>query len=85
MIFDLLRSKGYVGPNELLRVNEWLKSLDINIIVTEINRDGQQSFYAEISFPPHLNRFTGEIYSTIDDAVEVLLYNYLDYIPYKQN
>ena len=85
MIFDLLRSKGYVGPNELLRVNEWLKSLDVNIIVTEVNHEGNQAFYAEISFPPHLNRFTGEIYSSIDDAVEVLLYNYIDYIPYKTN
>ena len=85
MIFDLLRSKGYNGPNELLRVNEWLKSIDVNIIITEINNSPQVSFYAEISFPPHLNRFTGEIYNTIEDAVEVILYKYLDYIPYKQN
>ena len=85
MIFDLLRSKGYVGPNELLRVNEWLKSIDVNIIITEINNSEQPSFYAEISFPPHTNRFTGEIYYTIEDAVEVILYKYLDYIPYKQN
>ena len=85
MIFKLLHSKGYVGPDELIRVNEWLKSLDINIIVTELNHDGNTAFYAEISFPPHLNRFTGEIYNSIEDAVESILYKYIDYIPYKQN
>lgn len=82
MIFDLLKSKGYVGPNDLLRVNEWLKSIDVNLTV--IQHD-DASFYVEISFPPHINRFTTEIYSSIEDAVEVALYNYLDYIPFKQN
>ena len=85
MIFDLLREKGYMGPNELIRVNEWLKTIDVNIIVTQITTDGNESFYAEISFPPHTSRFTGEIYNSIDDAVEVLLYKYIDYIPFKNN
>ena len=85
MIFDLLREKGYVGPNELLRVNEWLKTLDVQLIITEIKNETNNSYYAEISFPPHINRYTGEIYNSIDDAVEVLLYKYLDYIPYKNN
>ena len=85
MIFDLLRKKGYSGPNEFLRVNEWLKSLDVNLVITEIHGDEGPSYYAEVSFPPHTNRFTGEIYSSIEDAVEVLLYNYIDYIPFKNN
>lgn len=85
MIFDLLREKGYVGPNELIRVNEWLKTLDVQLIITEIKNETNVSYYAEISFPPHTNRYTGEVYNSIDDAVEVLLYKYLDYIPYKNN
>lgn len=85
MIFDLLRKKGYSGPNEFVRVNEWLKSLDVQILVTEINGEEGLEYYAEISFPPHIHKFTGETYSSIDDAVEVLLYNYIDYIPYKTN
>ena len=85
MIFDLLRQKGYSGPNELIRVNEWLKTIDVNLVITEIHDDSGNSYYAEISFPPHVNRFTGEVYVSIEDAVEVLLYKYLDYIPYKNN
>ena len=82
MIFELLKSKGYVGPNDFIRVNEWLKELDVNLTVIQHDQD---SFYVEISFPPHNNRFTTEMYNSIEDAVEVALYNYLDYIPIKQN
>jgi hypothetical protein len=84
MIFELLKKKGYVGPDELIRVKEWLDSLDVHLTVIQHDVE-PASFYVEISFPPHNSRFTTEIYNSIEDAVEIALYNYLDYIPFKTN
>ena len=87
MIYSLLKSKGYKGPNDLRFIKEWLVGMDINIQFdnTYDACGNQRGFVAQMSIPPHSTLFTSDEFSSLEDALTHVLYVCVDFIPNKFN
>lgn len=83
-MLELLKQKGYTGTTNTSEIIDWLTTKDILVdIIHAINEDDNYKFtgyYCRCKIPPYEATKLTELYKSGEDALEVLIYNILDYI-----
>lgn len=82
-MIEILRSKGYYGPEDLLSIISWLNLLGISITF-EYTFDDFNVFVgykATATFPPYASTYTSPIYANKEDVLYHIICSCFDYIP----
>ena len=82
-MIEILRSKGYCGPEDLLSIISWLNLLGISITFKYIFDDINVSvgYKASATFPPYDSTYTSPVYANREDVLYHIICNCFDYIP----
>lgn len=82
-MIEILRSKGYCGPEDLLSIISWLNLLGISITFEYIFDDFNVSvgYKAIATFPPYASTYTSPVYANREDVLYHIICSCFDYIP----
>ena len=81
---EILKFKGYKGPNNLSDIINWLHSYGIFIEVgVRWNQDGtlMQGYFGKVWLPPYENMWIGPPCITFSAAIDTVISKVLDFLP----
>lgn len=85
-MYNLLKSRGYIGRKNIGDVIRWLQKNQIHIDLRTVWDKGGSEVIgcrAIVFFKPYSDTYYSPICATFDDALELIIYQLIDYLPKK--
>lgn len=83
-IYELMKLKGYNGPDDIIKLQEWLAIEKQIFIETRVCWNKEETFpigySAKIWLPPYTSCGIAPTALTIEEAIELILIKIFDYI-----